>query len=137
MELMSTCLGKLLRHTQSAPVPEPIIGRMTVSIVRALDYLKTVHKIMHRGEHDYTCTCRTLALCTDVKPSNILLDSSGRVKMCDFGISGTLINSIVQSRTGCVAYMAVSACVRARVHVVCVAGTHRTAPCYISIRRAR
>ena len=44
----------------------------------------------------------------DVKPSNILLDSRGRVKICDFGISAQLVNSIVQSRTGCVAYMAVS-----------------------------
>ena len=54
MELMSTCLGKLLRHTRCAPVPEPIIGKMTVSIVRALHFLKSKHQIMHRG--GITCT---------------------------------------------------------------------------------
>lgn len=87
-------------------------------------------------------TCRTHALCTDVKPSNILLDSSGRVKMCDFGISGTLINSIVQSRTGCVAYMAVSVGVRARVHAcVCSRNAsnltvlHRNTACALTCGR--
>jgi len=44
----------------------------------------------------------------DVKPSNILLDTLGNVKMCDFGISGQLIDSVAKTRdAGCRPYMAV------------------------------
>lgn len=45
----------------------------------------------------------------DVKPSNILLDRQGNIKLCDFGISGQLVDSIARSRdAGCRPYMAVS-----------------------------
>jgi serine/threonine protein kinase len=41
-----------------------------------------------------------------VKPSNILIDEHGTIKLCDFGISGVLIESMAKSRNaGCAAYM--------------------------------
>ena len=62
-------------------------------MVKALDYLKTQHKVIHR----------------DIKPSNVLLDMEGNIKLCDFGISGRLVDSQAFTRNaGCAAYMAVS-----------------------------
>ena len=44
----------------------------------------------------------------DIKPSNILLDHTGAIKLCDFGISGQLVDSIAKTRdAGCRPYMAV------------------------------
>ncbi|VDN60741.1 unnamed protein product, partial [Dracunculus medinensis] len=89
MELMATCLDKLAKRVKSG-FPEDILGKMAVSIIKALDYLKDHQNIIHR----------------DVKPSNILLDLSGTVKLCDFGIAGRLVDSLAKTRTaGCSAYM--------------------------------
>ncbi|XP_063232158.1 dual specificity mitogen-activated protein kinase kinase 7-like [Bacillus rossius redtenbacheri] len=90
MELMATCFDKLLRRLRRA-VPEEILGKVTYATVKALHYLKEVHGVIHR----------------DVKPSNILLDERGNVKLCDFGISGRLVDSKARTRSaGCAAYMA-------------------------------
>ncbi|CCD62387.1 Dual specificity mitogen-activated protein kinase kinase mek-1 [Caenorhabditis elegans] len=89
MECMATCLDRLLIRIKQ-PIPERIIGKLSVSIIKALHYLKTKHQIMHR----------------DVKPSNILLDWSGVIKLCDFGIAGRLIESRAHSKqAGCPLYM--------------------------------
>lgn len=45
----------------------------------------------------------------DVKPSNILLNSAGRIKICDFGVSGELINSVADTFVGTSTYMSVRA----------------------------
>ena len=46
---------------------------------------------------------------TDVKPSNILVDDKGNFKLCDFGISGQLVDSLAKTvDAGCKPYMAVS-----------------------------
>uniref|UniRef100_A0A3Q2YB03 mitogen-activated protein kinase kinase n=1 Tax=Hippocampus comes TaxID=109280 RepID=A0A3Q2YB03_HIPCM len=43
-------------------------------------------------------------------PSNVLINSQGQVKMCDFGISGYLVDSVAKTMdAGCKPYMAVSA----------------------------
>ncbi|XP_055299890.1 dual specificity mitogen-activated protein kinase kinase hemipterous-like isoform X2 [Sitodiplosis mosellana] len=90
MELMATCFDKLTKKTHQ-PVPEAILGKITVATVKALHYLKTNHDVIHR----------------DVKPSNILIDERGNIKLCDFGISGRLVDSKAKTRSaGCAAYMA-------------------------------
>lgn len=50
-----------------------------------------------------------LLLLSDVKPSNVLINALGQVKMCDFGISGYLVDSVAKTiDAGCKPYMAVS-----------------------------
>ncbi|KAF4623034.1 hypothetical protein D9613_002372 [Agrocybe pediades] len=59
------------------------------SVLEGLTYLYDVHRIIHR----------------DIKPSNILLNSEGSIKLCDFGVSGELINSIANTFVGTSVYM--------------------------------
>ena len=49
MELMDTCLGKLLKKMKPDPFPEEVIGRVVVAVVKALHYLKTEFAVIHRG----------------------------------------------------------------------------------------
>eukprot|EP00800_Vazella_pourtalesii_P004656 TRINITY_DN15390_c0_g1_i1.p1 TRINITY_DN15390_c0_g1~~TRINITY_DN15390_c0_g1_i1.p1 ORF type:complete len:450 (+),score=26.91 TRINITY_DN15390_c0_g1_i1:118-1467(+) len=80
MELMDTCLDKVLK--KYGALPEEIVGKIVVATLNALHYLKSVHDIIHR----------------DVKPSNILINSSGEIKICDFGISKQLVESCAETR---------------------------------------
>lgn len=94
MELMSISLDKFYKFVHDhlgESIPEEILGKITVATLKALNYLKENLMIIHR----------------DVKPSNILLDKSGNIKLCDFGISGQLVDSIAKTRdAGCRPYMA-------------------------------
>lgn len=73
-------------------VPEPILGKITEAVLKGLNYLRETHSIMHR----------------DIKPSNILINTSGEIKLCDFGVSGELINSMANTFIGTRSYMSVS-----------------------------
>jgi len=94
MEIMSISLDKFYKFIYKIlndRIPEEILGKITVATLKALAYLKDKLKIIHR----------------DVKPSNILLDNVGNIKLCDFGISGQLVDSIAKTRdAGCRPYMA-------------------------------
>uniref|UniRef100_A0AAX7UHG7 mitogen-activated protein kinase kinase n=1 Tax=Astatotilapia calliptera TaxID=8154 RepID=A0AAX7UHG7_ASTCA len=70
-------------------IPEHVLGRIAVAVVKGLTYLWSL-KILHR----------------DVKPSNMLVNTRGRVKLCDFGVSTQLVNSIAKTYVGTNAYMA-------------------------------
>ena len=74
--------------THAGRIPEPIIGNISIAVLDGLLYLHKTHKIMHR----------------DVKPSNILVNSVGDIKLCDFGVSAQLINSIANSFVGTRSY---------------------------------
>uniref|UniRef100_A0A674BAT4 mitogen-activated protein kinase kinase n=1 Tax=Salmo trutta TaxID=8032 RepID=A0A674BAT4_SALTR len=70
-------------------IPEHVLGRISVAVVKGLTYLWSL-KILHR----------------DVKPSNMLVNTRGQVKLCDFGVSTQLVNSIAKTYVGTNAYMA-------------------------------
>jgi mitogen-activated protein kinase kinase len=70
-------------------VGEKIAGRLAEGILQGLAYLHSKRTI-HR----------------DIKPSNILLSKEGIVKLCDFGVSGSLEGSLAYTFTGTSFYMA-------------------------------
>ncbi|MGH0145456.1 UNVERIFIED_CONTAM: hypothetical protein FKN15_059888 [Acipenser sinensis] len=93
MELMDTSLDKFYKQVieKGMAIPEDILGKITVSIVKALEHLHSRLSVIHR----------------DVKPSNVLINTLGQVKMCDFGISGYLVDSVAKTMdAGCKPYMA-------------------------------
>ncbi|KAA6414941.1 MAG: STE STE7 MEK1 kinase [Lasallia pustulata] len=74
--------GSLDRISKNfGPVRVDILGKLAEAILSGLNYLYEVHRIMHR----------------DIKPSNVLVNSRGFIKLCDFGVSGELVNSIADT----------------------------------------
>ncbi len=67
-----------------------VLGKITVAVLSGLNYLYETHRIMHR----------------DIKPSNVLVNCKGQIKLCDFGVSGELVNSIANTFVGTSTYMA-------------------------------
>ena len=69
---------------------ESFLSKVANSVLSALSFMKS-KKFIHR----------------DIKPSNILINKTGEIKVCDFGISGLLVNSVAFSYKGSDCYMAV------------------------------
>ncbi|KAI0930269.1 hypothetical protein AcW1_009007 [Taiwanofungus camphoratus] len=81
-------VGKRMKEI-GGRVGEKVAGRLAEGILQGLAYLHK-NKTIHR----------------DIKPPNILLTREGLVKLCDFGVSGELVDSIAGTFTGTSLYMA-------------------------------
>lgn len=71
-------------------IEEPVLRHICKHTLLGLQYLRDSQRIIHR----------------DVKPSNILVNSAGAIKLCDFGVSGELTNSLANTFVGTRSYMA-------------------------------
>ncbi|EEB05966.1 STE/STE7/MEK1 protein kinase Byr1 [Schizosaccharomyces japonicus yFS275] len=71
------------------PLPCDVLGTIVVAMVKGLQYLYNVLHIIHR----------------DLKPANVVVNSAGLIKLCDFGVSGELINSMAETFVGTSTYM--------------------------------
>ncbi|CAF4643558.1 unnamed protein product, partial [Didymodactylos carnosus] len=67
---------------------DQVLRRLSNNIVGALNYLK-LKNIIHR----------------DVKPQNILVNKLSIYKLCDFGISGLLKDSVASTNFGSMKYL--------------------------------
>jgi len=71
------------------PMSEQILWHVSVCVIEGMQYLWNL-KILHR----------------DIKPYNILVNTSGEIKLCDFGVSTQLVKSIATTYLGTNVYMA-------------------------------
>jgi mitogen-activated protein kinase kinase len=88
LTILVSSLDRISQHF--GPVRVDVLGKIAEATLGGLTYLYTKHHIMHR----------------DIKPSNILVNSKGQIKLCDFGVSGELVNSVADTFVGTSTYMA-------------------------------
>ena len=77
-------------HESQQNIPEEFLSKVAYIVLQAICYMKS-KQLIHR----------------DIKPSNILINKDGTLKVCDFGVTGILINSVNTSVKGTILYMAV------------------------------
>jgi len=102
-----------LDRLEGAGVPEDVLARIARAMVCGLKFLKDHLQVIHRGPSQSTSLsiperlfCPTTTI-IDVKPTNVLVNRQGAIKLCDFGVSGQLNKSIARTHIGCQSYMAV------------------------------
>ena len=66
-----------------------VLSKIAYGVLNGLSYLYNNYKIIHR----------------DIKPSNVLVGSRGEIKLCDFGVSKRVVNSIANTFVGTSTYM--------------------------------
>jgi mitogen-activated protein kinase kinase len=97
-----------LDKLQGAGVPESVLARIAHSMTGGLRFLKENLNIIHRGWYlSFSNFCDDSISFIDVKPTNILANRRGQIKLCDFGVSGELNKSLARTNIGCQSYMAV------------------------------
>ena len=78
-------------HEINQPITDLFLSKVAFSVLSGIFHLRGFD-LIHR----------------DIKPSNILINRDGSIKLCDFGISGRLVNSVNTSvDRGCRLYMPV------------------------------
>jgi mitogen-activated protein kinase kinase len=103
---MEYCAGRSLDNvykqvkSRGGRTGERVLGKIACGVLGGLSYLHE-RKIIHRGLSLFAL------LNSDIKPSNILITKEGNVKLCDFGVSGELVDSLAGTFTGTSYYMAV------------------------------
>jgi len=104
---MEYCAGRSLDNVykqvkeRGGRTGERVLGKIAHGVLGGLSYLHE-RKIIHRGILSFL-----RSLIVDIKPSNILITKEGNVKLCDFGVSGELVDSLAGTFTGTSYYMAV------------------------------
>lgn len=108
---MEFCEGRSLEKVykmismRGGKTNEKVLGKIACGVLGGLSYLHA-KRIIHRG-----MLPKRSWLILDVKPGNVLLTRKGEVKLCDFGISKELVDSLCgtgeQTFVGTSLYMAV------------------------------
>ncbi|KAM9931104.1 hypothetical protein OXX59_000080 [Metschnikowia pulcherrima] len=76
-------LDRIVQLCNPRQFPLFVLKKLSFSILSGLTYLYRTHKIIHR----------------DIKPSNVLMSHRGEFKLCDFGVSRELTNSVAMADT--------------------------------------
>lgn len=76
-------LDKIVPLCRPLQFPPFVLRKLLFAMLSGLTYLYDTHKIIHR----------------DIKPSNVLMTHRGEFKLCDFGVSRELTNSLAMADT--------------------------------------